>query len=158
MKEYVINLIQIVLMIFSQTAILVILYLEMDMILIRSVLMLSSLISSLLIFMITKKKYSYINYSEKPNYKEIKGTKDVFVQKITSVLYGAFPMVFISMTVGTTFASVYIVYNNIFSLVKNIIYSLVNAPRIGFGRIIQERDKKVSSSYSNYMSLLLYLY
>lgn len=142
MKEYIINLIQIVLMIFSQAAILVILYLEMDMILIRSVLMLSSLISSVLIFIITKKKYSYINYSEKPNYKEIKGTKDVFVQKITSVLYGAFPMVFISMTVGTTFASVYIVYNNIFSLVKNIIYSLVNAPRIGFGRIIQERDKK----------------
>ncbi|GAB7306463.1 MULTISPECIES: polysaccharide biosynthesis protein [Enterococcus] len=142
LKEYIINLFQAFFLVISQLIILFVISIEANMLYIRFVMMMSAVMTSVSIIIYVKRRYSQLSFSEIPDFEGIKGTKDVFVQKITSVLYGAFPMIFISMTVGTKFASVYIVYNNIFSLVKSIIYSVVNAPRIGFGRIISEKDKK----------------
>lgn len=161
LKEYVINLLQLFFLVISQISILIIINNKYNMLYIRFIMMMNAILTSISINLYVKKKYSKVSFSELPDFGGIKGTGDVFVQKITSVLYGAFPMLFISMSVGTIFASVYIVYNNIFSLVKNLIYSIVNAPRIGFGRIISEKDKKyvfkVFSLYE-YCILVLLLY
>lgn len=142
-KEYIINIIQIITLVASQLLIIYSIKNGWGMLSIRLIMMIFSIISSIMIIIYSRNFYSIFNFkSKEPDYKSIKGTGDIFVQKITSMLYGAFPTIFIASTVGTVFTSVYIVYNSIFALVKNVIYSLVNAPRMGFGKLIIEREKK----------------
>jgi hypothetical protein len=102
--------------------------------------MLGAILNSLLIAHITKKRYEGINFREDPDFESISGTKDIFIQKITSMIYSTIPILFISGTVGTVYASVYVVYNNVFRLLKSVIYAFINAPRMGFGKLIAERE------------------
>ncbi|SDJ26438.1 hypothetical protein [Proteiniclasticum ruminis] len=139
-KEYILNSIQITTVIISQLLILVIIFVRGHMLWVRFFMMLGAIINSLLIAGVTKKKYTNINYYKEPDYGSISGSRDIFVQKITSMIYSTIPVLFISGTAGTIYASVYIVYNNVFLLLKSIIYAFINSPRMGFGKLIAERD------------------
>jgi hypothetical protein len=139
-KEYILNSIQIVTLILSQLLILATIFANGHMLLIRFSTMVAAIINSLLIANITKKRYLSINFKEEPDYESISGTKDIFLQKITSMIYSTIPILFISGTVGTVFASVYVVYNNVFRLLKSVIYAFINAPKMGFGKLIAERE------------------
>ena len=140
-KEYVLNFIQVGTLVLSQALIIAVVFLKGHMLLVRFVTMIGVIINSLIVGAVCRRNYKFIDFSEKPNYVAISGTKDVFVQKLTSMIYKTLPIVFISATVGTIFASVYIVYNNIFNLLKSVIYAFINAPRMGFGKLIAERDR-----------------
>lgn len=141
-REYILNFIKIGTIITSQCLIISIIFLNSHMLLVRFITMVGDIINSLLIGYACKKNYKYLNFNVEPNYIAIRGTKDVFIQKITSMVYSSVPIIFISATVGTMYASVYAVYNSIFLLLKSIIYSFINAPRIGFGKLIAEKDKE----------------
>jgi O-antigen/teichoic acid export membrane protein len=140
-REYILNFIRIVTIIFSQSLIIAIVFLEKHMLLVRFTTMVGAIINSLLIGFACKKLYKYLDFRAEPNYLAIKGTKDVFAQKLTSMVYNTLPIIFISATVGTMYASVYAVYNSVFSLLKSVLYSLINAPRMGLGHLIVEKDK-----------------
>lgn len=156
-KEYIINIIQIVTMLVSQLLIIYSIKHAWGMMSVRIIMMIFSIISSIMIVLYARKEYPKISFdSTNPDSDSIKGTKDIFVQKITSMLYGAFPTVFIASTAGTVFASVFIVYNSIFALIKSVIYSLVNAPRMGFGKLIIEQKKQyVYSVFLEYEYIIL---
>ncbi len=139
-KEYILNGIQIATLILTQMLILATIIFNGHMLLVRFSTMLGAILNSLLIAHITKKRYEGINFGEEPDYEAISGTKDIFIQKITSMIYSTIPILFISGTVGTVYASVYVVYNNVFRLLKSVIYAFINAPRMGFGKLIAERE------------------
>lgn len=141
-KEYISNFIQAGVLFLSQSLTVVFVLLDFHMLWIRIIMVLGTVITSLLIAYTCKKNYDYVNYYEEPLDSEIKGTKDLMMQKITGVIYGTIPVLFMSMTLGTLYVSVYIVYNNVFSLVKNLLYAVVNAPRMGLGKLIAEQPKK----------------
>ena len=102
--------------------------------------MVGLIISNTTIVYICKKQHPELDLSSEPKYTAIKGTKDVLVQKITSLIYGTAPVLYISMLLGSLYVSVYAVYNSIYSLIKQLLYALVNAPRMSFGALIAERD------------------
>lgn len=139
-KEYVLNGIQIGTLILSQLLILATILTNSHMLLVRFSTMLGAIINSLLIVNISKKKYKHLDFHTEPDYKSISGTKDIFIQKLTSMIYSTIPIIFISATVGTIYASVYVVYNNVFRLLKSVIYAFINAPRMGFGKLIAEKE------------------
>jgi len=141
-REYIINIINIGTLILSQILIVIIIFYNGHMLLVRFITMVASIINSLIIGYISKKNYKYINFSAEPNFMAIKGTKDLFIQKFTGMLYSSVPIIYISATVGTMYASVYAVYNSIFALIKSLIYSLVNAPRMGLGQLIAEKEER----------------
>ncbi len=141
-REYILNIIKIGTLVLSQVLIIVVIFSHGHMLLVRFVTMIGAIINSLLIGYACKKYYSFIDFNVEPNFKAIKGTKDVFIQKFTGMIYSTMPIVFISATVGTLFASVYFVYNSVFTLLKSIIYSLINAPRMGLGKLIAEKNKE----------------
>lgn len=141
-REYILNFIKIGTIVLSQGATIAIIYFRGHMLLIRLAIMIGAIVNSLIIGIACKRKYKSVNFKATPNYAAIKGTSDVFVQNLTGMIYSTLPIVYISVTVGTMFASVYAVYNGVFSLLKGVIYSLVNAPRMGFGKLIAERDRK----------------
>ncbi|MEG0293030.1 hypothetical protein [Enterococcus sp.] len=140
-REYNLNAIQIIVLIITQVVTLIAISLSLHMLYIRVIATIGSLLTTFIIIRFCKREYSFLDLNEKPDFDKIKGTKELIFQKITGVVYSTVPVLFISMTVGTKFVSVYIIYNSIFNLVKNLIYSIVNAPRSAFGLLLSERDK-----------------
>lgn len=161
-REYVLNIIQISTIILTQAMIIAVVFTHGNMLLIRFATMTGSIINGLLVSLACRKTYKFINLKVKPDFESIKGTKDVFAQKITGMIYTTVPIVFISATSGTVIASVYFVYNSVFFLLKSIIYSIINAPAMGLGNLIAEKEEsyvyKVFSQYEfivNFVALSL---
>lgn len=140
-KEYIINLIKIISVILSQIIIIIMIINDAHMLLLRVSIMICAILNSIFVAALCRKRYSFIDFNTTPEHNAIKGTKELVMQQITGLLYGTIPILFISSTSGTLFASVYSVYNNIFIMIKNISYSFISAPRMGFGKLIVERDK-----------------
>lgn len=144
-KEYILNSIQIVTVLLTQIAILVVILSHGNILLVRGATMFGSILNSLLIGYVFKKNYSYLSINVKPDFSLVKGTKDVFIQKMTGMIYTTAPILFISATSGTISASIYMVYNSILSLLKNAVYAFINAPQIGFGQLFVQKEKKYIS-------------
>lgn len=139
-REYVVNNIKILSVIFSQLLILVIVSLKFHMLYVRLATMAGAILSSIFIIYACKKRYTYLDFKQVPDYSSTKGTKDVMAQKITGMFYGTVPILFISATVGTLYASVYAVYSGVFMLLKGIVSAFTSSPRMGLGQLIAERE------------------
>lgn len=141
-NEYILNMIQLVTLVLTQLTVIYLISRDVDILGIRFIIMGGALISSFITIKLTKNKYTNINFKEAPLFNEIKGTNDIFIQRINGILYSAMPLLFISISAGTLFASVYAVYNNVFQLIKQFIFALINGPRISLGKLIFEREKE----------------
>lgn len=127
---------------------------------VRTIISTLSLINSAVICFYAKRKYKFIDRNAFPSMKKITGTKDVVIQKITGALYSTLPIVFISVSNqgGTVLASVYAVYNNVFNLIKNIMYAAMNAPRLALGQVIAEGNENNSKNkFLEYELLSIYI-
>lgn len=111
---------------------------------VRMITMLFALFNSLLIARYVKYKNRFVDCKQPPRPDLIKGTGAVMVQKITGVIYGAAPIVFLSVlpSGGTMLASVYAVYNNIFQMVKTLLHAVIDAPRLSFGQLLTEKKRE----------------
>lgn len=143
-KEYVVSLFTMLTIGLGHTANLVMILCDGPMWMVRFNTMVFSFANSFLIAWYVKRKNRYINLSVPPQREAIKGTRDVMVQKITGVVYNSAPIVFLSITPsgGTALASVYAVYNYVFTMVKSLLHGIIDAPRHGFGQMLTERKRE----------------
>lgn len=154
-KEYVISFITFLTTVTGYAVNILLLYLGLSkMWYVRTIISALSIANSIIICIYARRKYRQILVIDAvPGLEKIKGTRDVFAQKITSVIYSTFPIVFISISKqgGTTLASVYAVYMSVFSLVKNLLYSIMNAPRLAMGQVIAgDNQNKARSVFAKY--------
>lgn len=161
-KEYILHAVKILTVMLSQIMIVVVVFTDGHMLFVRVAVVLGVILNSLLLVLISRKQHAYLDMNVEPDFSAIRGTKDVFVYNITNMVYYTVPVVFIAGTAGTIYASVYVVYNNIFRLLKSVIYSFVNAPRIGFGKLIAEKESdyvlKVFFQYEMVISFVMFVF
>ena len=153
-KEYIISLISTVTYVIGVLiAIAAVSFFDVSLLMTRCIIMLSLFVNYIAVGIYCKKNYPFISFREKPQYSQIKGTKSVIAMKLTSVLYTSAPIIIISMLPqgGFALASVYAVYNSIMNIVNSGLSAVVNAPRLGFGALFAENDKKsLVRVYSQY--------
>ncbi|MFC5531542.1 lipopolysaccharide biosynthesis protein [Cohnella yongneupensis] len=94
---------------------------------------------SLILILLFRKYFSRVSFRAKPDFSGLKSTPNVMVQKLANALYISLPTLVISSFVGTVYASVFMIYNSIFAVVKNVITSFVSAPINGFGQLLAEK-------------------
>ena len=142
-KEYVINIITICTIGLGHLANIVMISCGGPMWMVRFITMVFAFANSIMIAGYVKKKTPYLNLKQEPRAEMIQGTGDVMVQKVTGVIYNSAPIVFLSIsaTGGTALASVYAVYNNVFTMIKSLLHSVIDAPRLSFGQMLTERKK-----------------
>ncbi len=140
-KEYLINMIRIVTIVISQLIVIIVIRLHLDMILIRLVTSIGMIIGSLCIGLLCKRQYPKIAFNIQPDFDSIKGTNDIFIAKFTGMVYKSAPMIFIAATSGAVFASVYGVYNSVFLLIKGLLISFSNGPRMALGQLVKEKGE-----------------
>lgn len=144
-REYIINIITTCTIGLGHLSNIVMILMDGPMVMVRVNTMIFSLINSMLIVFYVKRKSKFLHLNASMQSPElIKGTNDVMVQKITGVIYNSAPIVFLSIspTGGTLLASVYAVYNNIFTMLKSILHSVIDAPRFGFGQMLAEKPRE----------------
>lgn len=109
---------------------------------VRFITMIFAIINCILISQYTKKKNSFLDRKVVTRPDLITGTTDVMAQKITGVIYTSWPIIFLSISsnAGTTLASVYAVYNSVMIMIKALLHGVIDAPRLGFGQMLTERD------------------
>ena len=144
-KEYIISLAGISTVTIGYLVNIIVVLLRAPMLTVRFVTMISTFFQCIVIAWYCKRSYKYIDFSLQPDYQATKGTKDIFIQKITSVIYSTVPIVFISSvsSAGTKLASVYAVYNSVFALIKTFLHAVMDAPRLSFGQLIAEEKREI---------------
>lgn len=154
-KEYLINLVKIVSILLSQFLIYLVISFNQHVIFIRLITMMCGVLNGIILIIIAKRRYEFLDFRAVPLFNEVKGTGDVLIQKITGMIYMNTPIIFISVTAGTSLASVYFVYNSIFMFLKNLLYSIVNAPRMALGELLSEqKNEKVIEVFYKYQYII----
>lgn len=143
-KEYIINLVTAFTLGLGHAANIVMILLDGPMWMVRFNTMVCALLNSLLIAWYVKKRNPFLNLKAAPMAAAIKGTGDVMAQRITGVVYSSAPIVFLSIspTGGTVLASVYAVYNNVFTMLKSLLHAVIDAPRLSIGQLLTERKRE----------------
>lgn len=142
-REYIINVITIVTYVLTYIVMYIAVQFRVHMLILRLVVMVFAIINSIAIGVLCKHNYPYIEDKQvEPDFRSIKGTTDVFVQKIVGVVYYSAPIVVISAVVSTAAASVYAVYNTVFTLIRSAENSIINAPRMSLGRLYAEEGSE----------------
>lgn len=118
-------------------------YFSINMLIIRFIIMLFAVLNGIYVYILFKKDFKQYNFKHaNPDFLKIVGTKDIMIQKVTGAIYASAPILFISTFLSTAMASVYAVYNSIYSIGRMIISSLAIAPINGFGQLIAEKKKE----------------
>ena len=148
-KEYVYTFVSIVINICTHLTTIIMAYLRVDIIFIRLFVLLYSILNGLIIFIIFRRMFSFVKLKHSvKNDGLIVGTKDLFIQKITSIIYSSFPLLFISTFVSTTVSSVYVVYNSVYNIIRNGVNSVISSPINAFGQLIS--DNKIKKAFEKF--------
>lgn len=140
--EYINQLITIGLSILSSVIVYVLAVTHAHYLWVRTVYMLATVATGVIIAIIIRRKYHFLNYREKPSFETIKGTKDVVVQKLTSVIRTSAPAIFISVFDTTVAASIYAVNMYGYNFVRSIMQNVLSATQSGIGQVIAERNRE----------------
>lgn len=143
-REYVINVITIITLFLGHLSNIIMITMDGPMWMVRFNTMVFNLLNSVMIAFYVKRKVTFLNLNVPPRPELIKGTGDVMAQRITGVIYNSAPIVFLSIspTGGTLLASVYAVYNNVFTMLKSLLHGVIDAPRLSFGQMLTERKRE----------------
>ncbi len=156
-KEYIYSFFAAIVNVCSSITTILLAYNKVDMLIIRLIILIYIIVNGFIIYILFKKTFPKIK-SDKPDYKSIKGTKDIMVQKFTSVVYLSSPLLFISTFISTSSSSVYSVYSSIYNIVKSVITAIIAAPVNGFGQLLSNGKKKdVLGKFETYEYIILVL-
>lgn len=155
-KEYMYTFIGIIINLLSSITTIILVSLKINMLLVRLSMLLYSILNGIMILMLYKKHFPNINTNVKPDYSSIKGTKDIMVQKLTSVIYTSAPLLFISTFISTKMSSVYAVYYSIYNIIKMFLSSVLAAPINGFGQLLSSSKlDKVYEKFKTYEFIVI---
>lgn len=155
-NEYYLTLCSFIANLFTYILTIVLVLNDANMLLVRFNIMIGTFINGILVWIVFKHKFPLANYQSSKTDVHYSGVKDILIQKFTSVAYNTAPLMFMSSFVGTIYTSVYAVYNSIFSIIRNIMYSVISAPSNGFGQMISsdEKSEKVYDKFVLYQFII----
>ncbi len=126
---------------------------------IRVVYLLIEMLRGVVTIVLARRIFKDIDYHADVGGVQIKGTRDVFIAKITALIYNSAPVLFISTFVGTASTSVYAVYLSVTNIISSVLTGIVNAPMHGLGQLIAESEdenkhRHLISVYNEYETLI----
>lgn len=109
---------------------------------VRVMYMFVTIATGIVIAIIIRKKYRFLNYKESPDMESISGTRHVVAQKLTSVVRRSAPAIFISVFDTTVAASIYAVNMYGYNFVNSIMGNVLNSTQSGIGQVVAEKSQK----------------
>lgn len=158
-KEYKLSLISLALNVLSQTISIVLILNNQGIVVIRLVAAGVSLLLVPVTIYAFRQNFPQVRLnSPKPDYSILQSTKNVFAQKIASLVFSSTDMLVLSTFIGTLSTSVYAVYNMAFTFAKQILFSIILAPFNAFGQLSAEGDiAKVADRFRIFQFLSIFI-
>lgn len=121
-----------------------------NIILVQSTQLILNLIQLVFIEMYIRKHYSWIDFSENPNYQAISQSRAVFVHQVTTLIYNNTDLLILMMYTSLKQVSVFAVYNSLTTMVLNIIFQVSNSVTFLLGKFISIDRKKLLILFNAY--------
>lgn len=155
-KSYVISLASIVQIIVNTVIIFILSRLRVDIVIVRSIALISILLRSLILMIYVKGRYKYLNYNAKPNKKALNKRWDaLYLQILGSVQTGA-PIILATILTNLKSVSIYSIYNMILSGINGILGIFVNGLSSSFGDLIVRKQVDALKKAFNEFEFLYY--
>jgi O-antigen/teichoic acid export membrane protein len=129
----------------------VLIYLNSSIILIQVISTLVYILRLLLTQKYVKKNYPQLNYYGKPNFSAISGRWDAFGYQLPNMIITYTPIILITFFIGLESASIFSVYNMIFSSIAMIVGIFSAGINASFGNVLAKSDREtLQRSYNTY--------
>lgn len=141
-NEYVQQLVSIAISILGSVVIYVIAISGAHYLWVRTVYMITAVVTGITIAIIIRRKYKHLCYKVEPDMDSLRGTKHVVAQKLTSVVRTSAPSIFISVFDTTVAASIYAVNMYGYNFVRSIMNNVLNSTQSGIGQVVAEKNEE----------------
>ncbi|MBR5479460.1 MAG: sugar isomerase [Clostridia bacterium] len=154
-RKYVITNSEIVLQIASNVGKILVLLLTDSLVLIQLVYCVIALVQLAYLYFYAKKRYTWLNFKEKPDFKAIAQKDSVLVHQISGMVFNNTDVLLLSAMCDFKVVSVYTIYNMFFSQMQAFITSIVSGFSFALGQMFQVDREKFNRVYSAYETLYI---
>lgn len=141
-KNYITSNITFVVQVCSYLAKIILANLQVNVVYLQLSYLLINVIQVLFYKIYFDKNYKWIDYSSKPNNKALKQKNAFLVHEITLTIFNSTDTIVLSTMCGLTTASIYAVYNLVFSGLQTLINTLFNSIKFSLGQTYHENKEE----------------
>jgi len=160
-KIYIVNIAQIAGAIANLLVTVVLISLDQNILIIQAGASIVYAMRILIVYLYVKKHYSFLNKKEMPDFNAISKRKAATVHQLSGLISFGSQTIFVSVFCGLAEASVYSVYNLVFTGINTILSTVSSALLATIGTIAasegKEKLKKVFSLYESMYYLLVFV-
>ncbi len=157
-KLYVVNLAQIFGAVISTSITIILIKLGFNIIFVQTATVMTYVLRTFVLTFYIKRKYKYLNRSEAPDYSATSKRKAATIHQVASLIIFGSQTLFIANFCGLAEASVYSVYNLVFSGIGMVLSTVSSAMLSGMGNLIAGEDNEKVKSIYNIYELLYYMF
>lgn len=133
-ENYIVTNLQTTIMVAASITKIVLLQLNVSIIIVQIMYSLTSLCQMVFISVYIKRKYGWISVKEKPNYKALKQKNAALIHQICSLVTNGTDVIVLSMFCDLKVVSIYTVYNMVYAIVYNVIFSINSGVQYALGQ------------------------
>jgi polysaccharide transport protein, putative len=119
-------------------------FFNVNIVVIRAMALSAMLVRSIILIIYCRKKYSWINFKETPDYSALKSKNDVLYQQICGMVQTGMPIVLATFIIKDFKAvSVFTIYNMVLTGINGVLGVFSTSLASGFGNLIVDKDKNL---------------
>lgn len=149
-KSYIVNIIYMLSKVLTWSVAIVLMVNRCNILLVYCIHGLNTVFEAIFLRIFVCLNYSQYGVRGVYNSKLLKGTKDVFFQKIASSIFSSTDLIIISAYINFELASVYNTYNLIFSAVFALLNAVSVSPMNSFGHLLNSDNKNANKMFAIY--------
>ncbi len=150
-RSYVVNIAQIIMAVLSTALTIILIKINTNIVIVQLIATLIYTTRFIILNIYVKRKYDYIDKKVKPDYTAVSKRKAAMTHQIAGLIILGSQALFIAKFCGLAEASVYSVYNLIFSGINTILSTVSSAMLAGVGNLVSsENEEKVNKVYNVY--------
>lgn len=154
-RKYVITTSETVLQLLSNVGKILVLLLTDSLVMIQVVYCGLALIQMAYIYIYARRRYKWLDFKVKPDYKAISQKESVLIHQISGMVFNNTDIILLSVMCDFKVVSIYTIYNMFFSQVQAFITSLVSGISFALGQMFYVDRKKFDKIYSMYETLYI---
>lgn len=155
-KSYIISIASIIYYIVNTIIIIVCAKLGMNVSLGRLIGSLAIIFRSIILIIYVKRKFSYINFNEKPNYDALDKRWAAFYNQIVTAVQKGTPVIILTIIGNFVQLSIYSIYEMVMQGVRGILDIFINGLQAGFGELIAKNESKILARAYNDFEFMYY--
>lgn len=155
-KLYIINYLSVISIIVNTVIIVVLTRMDVDIVLLRTVALVSVLIPPAVMHFYVNRYYSYVNYKASPNYEPLHKRWDALILQVLGMVQTSVPVILATIFTSLAQVSVYAIYAMVILGVQQMIMIFSAGIQAAFGELIALGDLEMFKKIYNQFEFMIY--